>query len=176
MFGAVASSCSKYFIMTIPDFNRTNLPKIPNFDCPIFASCDQPFSFAVKRHRCHIHGMAFECDELEQLWTKILRGHQIPTGSDDALAISYIRTFLWIAAANSRLLVKRVSADHQTVEARSRAHSGDIAKRLTCYFSQEIHSLLSNDKDKSLTPDSPVRAIVREHMPLQASQKRISWS
>jgi hypothetical protein len=27
-----------------------------------------------------------------------------------------------------------------------------------------------------LTPDSPDRAIVREQMPLQASQKRISWS
>lgn len=27
-----------------------------------------------------------------------------------------------------------------------------------------------------LTPDSPVRAIVREQIPLQASQKRISWS
>lgn len=32
------------------------------------------------------------------------------------------------------------------------------------------------DRRLSLTPDSPERAMVREHMPLQASQKRISWS
>lgn len=41
----------------------------------------------------------------------------------------------------------------------------------------EVSQLQFQDRgDKGRTPDSPVRAIVREQMPDHASQKRISWS
>ena len=44
---------------------------------------------------------------------------------------------------------------------------------MTCY-SEQLGKVV--DTRVNLTPDSPDRAIVLEHMPLHASQNRISWS
>ena len=57
-------------------------------------------------------------------------------------------------------------------ESAENAHSGDIARRLTCCVHTQRKATASDTL--GLTPGSPPRVIVREHMPVQASQKRIS--
>ena len=54
----------------------------------------------------------------------------LPTGSEAPLAISYMLTFLWIAAARSRLLTS-INRRKKTIY-QYNAHSGEIARRLTC--------------------------------------------
>ena len=41
---------------------------------------------------------------------------------------------------------------------------------------ERAHSHQTDEHDSILTPLSPVLAMVREQIPLHASQKRISWS
>lgn len=83
-------------------------PQIPNFDSTVLTTGNKPFALTVETHGGDIHGVSIKCDQL-RCGFSIVRSADVErsdrrTGVEEELAISYMLTFLWIAAAKRRLL------------------------------------------------------------------------
>jgi hypothetical protein len=132
----------------------------------------------MKRYRSYIRGVAFERGDLCSSLEKRGRVKTIGPNYGSRRGAGYLVYVNFLMNCGSQQTL--AAGDRIRAPDGERDTRGRTLERLRddslAGVSLEVRVEECVDRRACLTPDSPERAIVLEHMPLHASQNRISWS